>query len=177
MFGKKAVQNPMQGGYDTTLVPLMGDTNFNTVAKIYALAQVAAGITARIFEFTVPARYLYCWGWGILNAVNNQGYLTLGIFKAGTGIQTNRITLAVESYDRHNFQPVKEFVDIQANLGVNTSYATMTGTQNNNGMLALPMSTVIALPWSRLAINAYVIVAQANLDSVFFSIPITAKSS
>ena len=173
-----AAVDPMAGGYSSSVVALNGDTAFNTVAKIFAFYNaLAAGATLRTWEYTVLPRFLVTWGSGILGAINNQGYLSIGAFKAGSSVSINQQTLKVESYDRMRQVPVRSFNDSEANLGVNTSYATMTPTNNQTKMIALPRTSVIAAPYSRLAIDTLGVVVAANNDSYFHTIPITIKSS
>jgi hypothetical protein len=101
----------------------------------------------------------------------------MGVFKAGASIGVNLQNLKVESYDRQRQVTVRSFNDSEANLGVNTSYATMTPSNNQTQMIALPQTTVIAAPYSRLAIDSMGIVVANNNDSYFHKIPVTVKST
>lgn len=179
LFGnsQKAAVNPMAGGYESYVNILMGDAAFDTEAEVVALATAAAGLTRRIWEFTVPARFMYTWGSGAYGLINNQGYFWFVTLDIATGFQVNRVQFGVESNDRHKYAPVKEFIDTASHLADFTTLATATPTNNQTGMLALPQTTVIAMPWSRLAITVTVIAAQAGLDHAGFNIPVTVKSS
>jgi hypothetical protein len=176
LFAPKAKQSVMAGGYATSVQVTDGDTAFNTAAKVYALAQVAAGVTARIWEHSIPPRYFKVWGSGTYGAINNQGYLWLAMLKAGTGFQSNRIALGVETYDRHNKVVVDEFQDADVHLATATSLATATPSNNQTNMRSLPQTTIVAGPYSRLYIDTTVLAAQAGMDALGFSIPVTAKS-
>jgi hypothetical protein len=170
--------NPMSGGYASSKVVTDGDTAYNTAAKVYALYNaLSAGATLRTWEFSVLPRYLIVWGSGLYGTINNQGYLTLGVFKAGTSVGVNQIALKVESYDKQRQVTVRSFSDAECNLGVNTSYATMTPTNNQTQMLALPQTTVIAAPYSRLAVDSTGVTVAADNDSYFHRFPVTIKSS
>ena len=170
--------DPMAGGYSSSKVVQDGDTAFNTAAKVYAFYNaLTAGATIRTWEMSVLPRYLVVRGSGLYGTINNQGYLYMGVFKAGTSIGINVQNLKVESYDRQRQVTVRSFNDAEANLGVNTSYATMTPTNNQTQMLALPKTIVIAAPYSRLAVDSQGIVVAANNDSYFHKFPITIKSS
>ena len=169
--------NPMDGGYASTKVVQDGDTAYNTAAKVYALYNaLSAGLTLRTWEYSVLPRYMVVWGSGLYGTINNQGYLYMGAFKAGTSIAVNLQSLKVESYDRQRQVTVRAFNDAECNLGVNTSYATMTPSNNQTGMLALPQTTVIAAPYSRLVVDTQGIVVAANNDSYFQRFPVTIKS-
>lgn len=173
----QAQSDPMQGGYGATLTVTQGDTAFNTAAKVYALADVAAGVTARIWEFSVPPRYLYAWGAGDKGLINNQGYLWFVLSDKATDFQVDRVALGVESYDRHIKKVVYEFVDSDSHLTDVTTEATATPTANNTKMLALPRTNVVAMPYSRLYIDITVLVAGTTLDVAAFGIPVTVKSA
>lgn len=179
LFGaRQAVrQNPMQGGYESQVRVQNGDAAFATSALLDDIADIAAGVTVRYWEMSIPPRYMYVWGSGVFGNINNQGYGYFWILDTGTDIQLDRVSLGVESYDRHNRIVVKEFQDDQTNLGVNTSAATMTPTNNQTKMLAIPQTTVIAMPYSRLVIDITCIVAATDPDLVDFSFPVTVKSS
>jgi hypothetical protein len=170
--------DPMAGGYASTKVVQDGDTAYNTAAKVFAIYNAAvAGSLMRTWEYTVLPRYLVVWGSGILGAINNQGYLSMGCFKAGTSLTVNTQQLKVESYDRMRQVTVRSFNDTEANLQVYTTYATMTPSNNQAKMLALPRTTVIAAPYSRLAVDTMPITVAANNDSYWHQFPVTVKSS
>ena len=173
-----ATANPMAGGYASSKVVTDGDTAYNTAAKVFAFYNaLTAGGTLRTWEMSVLPRYLVVWGSGLYGTINNQGYAIMGVFKAGTSIGVNLQSLKVESYDRQRQVTVRTFNDAETNLGVNTSYATMQPTNNQTLMLALPQTTVIAAPYSRLAIDSTGITVAANNDSYFHRFPVTVKSS
>jgi hypothetical protein len=168
----------LDGGYASSKVVQDGDTAYNTAAKVYAVYNaLSAGATVRTWEYSILPRYLVVFGSGLYGTINNQGYLYMGVFKAGASIGVNLQNLKVESYDRQRQVTVRSFNDSEANLGVNTSYATMTPTNNQTQMIALPQTTVIAAPYSRLAIDSMGIVVASNNDSYFHKIPVTVKSS
>lgn len=170
--------NPMAGGYASSFVVQNNDTAFNTAAKVVAIYNgLSAAALVRTVEYTVLPRYMITWGSGILGAINNQGYLYMGVFKAGSSIGVNTQLLKVESADRQRQQTVRQFNDTECNLGVNTSYATMTPTNNQAQMIALPQTTVIAAPYSRLAVDSIGVVVATNSDSYFQKFPITVKSA
>jgi hypothetical protein len=170
--------DPMAGGYESSLVIENGDAAFDTAAEVYAAVQVAAGVTARIWEMTVPPRYLYVWGSGIYGAMNNQGYARLCIMDVSTAFQVGTVGLVVESYDRYNKKVVKAFVDSLSHLADKTSVATAYATNNQVGMVAIPKTTVIAAPYSRLAVDYKVITnVGGGLDTADFRLPVTVKSS
>ncbi len=169
----------MAGAYESSVSIPNGDSSpvvFNTVAGVVAAAQVAAGVTARIWEFTVPVRYFYVWGSGLYGAINNQGYLYFLLAKAATGFQSGKVTLSVETYDRHRKVTVRDFQDANSHMADFTSLTTATPTNNQARMIALPQTKVIAQPYSRLVIDYQVLTAQALLDTAAFSIPVTIKS-
>jgi hypothetical protein len=172
------VSDPMAGGYASSKVVQDGDTLFNTAAKVFAFYNaLAAGVTVRTWEYSILPRYLVTWGSGLYGTINNQGYLYMGVFKAGASIGINLQNLKVESYDRMRQVTVRSFNDTEANLGVNTSYATMTPSNNQSQMIALPQTKVLAAPYSRLVVDSMGIVVAANNDSYFHKFPITVKSS
>lgn len=170
--------NPMDGGYESSLTIENGDAAFDTAGEVFAAVQVAAGVTARIWEMSVPPRYLYTWGSGLYGAINNQGYARLCIMDAGTAFQVGTAQLIVESYDRYTKKVVKAFLDSLAHLADKTSVATAYATNNQVGMVAIPQTTVIAAPYSRLAVDYKVITnVGAGLDTAEFRLPVTIKSS
>jgi hypothetical protein len=170
--------NPMDGGYASSKVVQDGDAAYNAASKVYAFYNaLSAGATIRTWEYSILPRYLVVFGSGLYGTINNQGYLYMGVFKAGASIGVNLQNLKVESYDRQRQVTVRSFNDSEANLGVNTSYATMTPSNNQTQMIALPQTTVIAAPYSRLAIDSMGIVVANNNDSYFHKIPVTVKST
>lgn len=177
LFRKQApAVSPMAGGYAAQVKPQNGDAAFDTSAELDDIADIAAGASVRYWEKTIPPRYMYVWGSGMKGLINNQGYLYFWILDTGTDIQLDEVRLGVESYDKRRYEPVFSFQDDATNLGVNTNAATMTPTNNQTKMLALPETTVIALPYSRLVIDITCLVAATDPDLVDFSIPVTVKS-
>jgi hypothetical protein len=174
-----AASSIMAGAYESAVAIQNGDSTpvvYNTMAGVIAAAQVAAGVTARIWEMTVPIRYFYAWGSGAYAQINNQGYMFFFLMKAGTGFHSGKLMLSVETYDRHRKVPVRETLDAVTHLADFTSQATATPTNNQARMLALPQTTVIAQPFSRLVLDYTVLAATAGLDQGNFSIPVTVKS-
>lgn len=170
--------NPMDGGYEASLVIANGDAAYDTAAEVYAAVQVAAGNTARIWEKTVEPRFLYTWGFGVYGVINNQGYARFCIMDAGTAFQVGMVMLGVESYDRFRKRVVKTWVDSASHLADVTSVATAYATNNQVGMVAVPQTTVIAAPYSRLVVDYKVITnVGAGLDTAEFRLPCTIKSS
>lgn len=180
LFQRQAArpQNPMQGAYESHVSIPDGDAAFDSMAEVVALASVAAGVTARIWEHSVPPRYMKVWGSGTYGAINNQGYGFFVIHDVGGAVpvQNDLVSLLVESYDKHRIEVVKEFNDGATHLTDSTSLVTLTPSNNQTNMLALPMTTIIAGPYSRLAINIKVIVAATAPDSAGFRFPVSVKS-
>jgi len=172
-----ASSSAMAGGYESSVVIANGDTAFDTAAEVYAAVQVAAGGTARCWELTVPARTMYVWGSGLYGAINNQGYARFCIMDTGTAFQVGTVMLKVERSDRLVQRTVKAFTDSLAHLADVTSVATAYATNNQVGMVAIPQTTVIAAPYSRLAIDYKVITnVGAGLDAAEFRFPVTIKT-
>lgn len=163
-------------GYPSTLTVEQGDAGFNTEADVAALATVIAGVTARIYEHSIPPRYSKVWGSGAYGVQSNQGYWWFFIIDDGVDFQTDIVTLAVESYDRHTFIPVEEKSDNILHAIDNTDPGTATPVSIFEGMSALPQTAVIAAPYSRLVINVRVLVASAGPAECRFSIPVTVAS-
>lgn len=183
LFGNKGGSvNAMAGGYGSSVLIPSGDSTpvvYNTAAGVYGAAQVAAGVDARIWEMTVPARTMISWGSGPAGVINNQGYLSFLLMKAGTGFHLGLVRLIVESADRNRKNTIDSFNDSvgQTHLSDSTSLATARPTNNQTAMRALPAHTEVIAGWaSRLAINYQVVTAQAGLDTADFVIPIVKKT-
>ena len=175
-----APANPMEGGQEAALVIQNGDAApivYNTEAGVVAIAAaMIAGVTARLWEMTVGARQYFVWGAGAFGNINNQGYIKFVLLDIAAGFQRDIIRLLVESADRNKRRTVKEFSDDLTHLADFTTLATATPINNQAGMLALPQTKVIALPFSRLAVEATCLVAPAATDHGYFSLPATRKT-
>jgi hypothetical protein len=172
--GQKA---PAPAGYPSALNLVMGDTDYNTAAKVIALLP-AAGARARIWEFTIPGgNWKYRWGFGSPLTQANQGYWWFAVAQAGVDIQVGIVTLGYESYDRHTQIIIEEKHDIMLNTGTNTSIAALK-LQNKNEMQALPEggsqgNSFFVQQFSRLYIDYYTITASGGADIADFQIPVT----
>ncbi len=175
-LGARVAPDPMAGGYDGHVEVEDGDADFDTSAELDDIADIAAGASVRLWEMTMGVREMRSWGSGVKGLVNNQGYVTAGIFDTGTDIQQDRWRLAVESWDRSRKVTVDSFNDTETNLQVATSVATMRSTNNQTKMRALPRTKAIAMPNSRLVIDIDCLVAATDPDAVFFGIPCTVKT-
>lgn len=180
--GNGKVAAPAKGGYPSTLSLTMGDTPFNTAAKVIALLP-ADGAKARIWEMTIPGgAWRYRWGFGHPALPDNQGYWWFALVDANVGFCNGIVTLAYESYDRHTYIPIEQKNDNMLNSGIAQPIVIATAAlRDKKQMQALPEggsqgNAAFVQQFSRLVIDYQAIARSTAEDLADFSIPITIYS-
>lgn len=170
--GNGAQQVPAKQGYFTSMTIEKGDSSYNTIAKIIALAPVV-GSKMRIWEYTVPAQQAIAWGYGSPLTPDNQGYIWFCIMLAATGFDQGTVLLSHENYSRHQSVVVDEFNDGLTHTAVSTTLIT---ARDLNKKTLKPLPERLDLPVvgqdSRLVIDYTAIVLVAE-DTGGFDIPAT----
>lgn len=175
--GMKPQAAPARQGYYTNMVIEDGDAAYDTVAEVLALLP-AAGVKARIWEYTVPAQQAITWGFGTPLTPANQGYIWFCIIDEATDFQVGTVLLSHENHSRHNTIPVAEFNDIATHEATVTSLATAR-TNNKEHLYPLPeggnkgSGTPLVGQDSRLVIDYTTITAATTADNMGFVIPAT----
>lgn len=171
-----------QAGYPSSISLTMGDTDFNTAAKVIALLP-ANGAKARIWEMTIPGgQWKYRYGFGSPVMPDNQGYWWFAIADADVGFCNGIVTLAYESYDRHTYIPIEEKNDVSLNTGIAAPITIPTAKlQDKKLMQALPEGGAQGNPayvqqFSRLVIDYMAIARSTTEDIADFNIPLTIYS-
>lgn len=172
LLGGNANKAPARSGYFTSMTIEKGDTDFNTAAKIIALAP-AVGVKMRIWEYTVPAQMAVAWGFGSPAYPDNQGYIWFAIGLAGTGFDNGTVLLGHENHSRHALEVIDEFNDGLAHTSTFTTLATARSLDKKT-LRALPENPTKSLVSqdSRLTID-YTAITLVAEDIAGFDIPAT----
>jgi len=177
LMGKAATAAPAKAGYYSAMVIEDGDAAYDTVAKVIALVP-AAGVKARLWEFTVPAQLAYTWGYGNPNEPANQGYIWLCGLDTNVDFSVGTVLLSHENHSRRMSIPVFEFNDGSTHTATITTLAT-SRSNDKNQLLALPeggkngKATPLVGQDSRLVIDYTTITAATAIDIMGFNIPVT----
>ena len=176
LLGKAGGRNaPARAGYYSSMAIANGDAAYNTAAEVFALIP-AAGVKARIWEFTVPAQLAYTWGFGNPNQPDNQGHLWFCGLDTNIDFSIGIVLLSHENHSRRQAVPVFEFNDGGSHTSTVTTLATSRSNDKNQN-LAIPEGGYRNAPLvgqdSRLVIDYTTITAATAIDNIGFDIPVT----